>query len=288
MDAVVHFTEVLNKTSLASARVARFIATELGLEIIDNANKADKYETLIVVNSPFAFCTWRETAKELIEKADRYIWVQNDYAIDNPLKRKPDEIWSIIVKEGTKYINWNSLMFKPNPKPLKKKYVDGLLYYGAYRKGRIKYFEKYLKDKPYNVYILSSKNGARQFFKLLRNKAKYFPPISDPTLLEIFAATIYLEDEISHTMNMSPANRFYECLSSGIAMGIDPAAAHTLTKEGVKNVDKYLINDEKDVLNLIENYKNIAAEQYKLWAKDYRAELKQRLHELWQEHKGKD
>jgi len=281
MDAVVHFTGVTNKTILASARITRFIASELGLEIIDNANKADKYETLIVVNSPFAFCTWRETAKELIEKAERIIWVQNDYDIKNPFKRKPDEIWSTVEQKGAKYINWNVLTFNPNPNKIEKKYPGELFYYGAYRKGRVGDFVKYLKDKPYKVCISSSGKGVKEFNKLLRKKARYFPPMLDPALLGLFSATIYMEDEASHSVYMSPANRFYECLSNNVAMGIDPEAAHTLTKAGMESVDEFIVRDDKDVIHLLKHAEDIAARQFMLWAKDYRTELRQRLHELW-------
>lgn len=282
MDAVVHFTEVTSKSILASARITRFISSELGLEIMDvPTTKADKYGTLIVVNSPFAFCSWRETAKELIQKADRVIWVQNDYDIQNPTKRKPDEIWSTVEQPGAEYINWNCLTFSNEPPTGKKKFVDGIMYYGAYRKGRENDFTKYLKGKAYPVYISSSAKGAKNFFGLLKHDATYFPVFQNPQHIGIFGATIYMEDAASHKTYMSPANRFYECLSAGVAMGIDPEAAHTLIQAGMQDVDKFIVHNEQDVLNLITNHAEIAAQQYKLWAKDYRAELKERLRELW-------
>ena len=92
--------------------------------------------------------------------------------------------------------------------------------------------------------------------------------------IQRFPMTIYLEDEKTHTQFHSLANRFYECLSLGIAMGFDEACSQTLAKAGIlEEARPWLVSSPKDVARLLPQWASIRKEQRRLWAKDYRAEL---------------
>jgi hypothetical protein len=284
---VLTYTNSTGHTILAQVHITNFIVGMTGGNLIDSGIKPERYDILFVVAGIFRFCSYREQVLETIEKAGRVIYLENDYTIPIPFKRTPDEFWSTVVRDGAKYINWNSLTYIEGMQELKRQYADGLLYYGRWRDGRKEYLEKWLQKKPYKVYVSTSRKQMKKFKVLLKNSDIIFDKMTHSYQLSLFGCSIYMEDKSSHKTFMSPANRFYECLSHGIAMGIDENAAHTLIEAGMPNVEKYIVRTDADIENLILNSRDIAREQAQIWKRDYRAEIKIRFNELFKEAKEK-
>lgn len=151
---VVHLTKCAEKTTIASAKIAKFIAEEHDLPLVDGPGQFKKqYRNIIYVNSMGAFAH-ADLRKELAVQSrycDRLIYVQNDYNVhpisqvqkvvrdergwshDFPFTKgeiflwgtipeyitRPDEgFWRegrYITRPGDRYLNWNQLTYTPIP-----------------------------------------------------------------------------------------------------------------------------------------------------------------------------
>jgi len=102
--------------------------------------------------------------------------------------------------------------------------------------------------------------------------------------LSKFAATVYIEDEHIHTHYNSPANRFYECLSAGVAMFFDESTRNTMRTAFPEEGD-YLfpvVDCAEDVLEALPTYKQIVYEQRRLFGQDYLIELDKQTTRAWE------
>jgi hypothetical protein len=112
---VVHLTPVEGSMQ-ASARVARWLATAMGVPLIDDAVSLDFFlhcisghpddkpghrdVTVFFVNGPIAFCGFRdEMGKLLLPRVRRVVWVQQDYTITLP----PNQAYSRPTKAETPF-----------------------------------------------------------------------------------------------------------------------------------------------------------------------------------------
>ena len=137
--AVVHMTECKPHSTVASARVARFIKDTLGVTLIDTKDVArDRIascffpERLIIVNGPMAFCDFLEELAVFVRAAKKVVWVQQDYTImppaaisnaESPFRKAFAErnlrpvFWTTckdnVRTEYDRYINWNQLTYDP-------------------------------------------------------------------------------------------------------------------------------------------------------------------------------
>jgi hypothetical protein len=272
---VVHFIKCSEKSSVASAKIARFIAKLLGVplihEIDDFKDSAVFNKDLIFfVNSPFVYCDFRKDFYEMIKVPDqRRVWIQNDYALEI---RAPEPIfWTTIPDKFIKnpkdsYINWNQLSYIPQDVNLSR--TNGLMYYGAFRKGRLNYFEKYLKDCLYPCFISTTPKHAPKF-KEFNDKIiilKKFPSLIET--ISQYSASLYIEDNWSNKHFCSPANRFYECLSAGVAILFDKSCEQTMQIAGY-DVSKYVVDSKEELNMLLKFAPEVAREQVKLWRRDY-------------------
>ena len=103
--------------------------------------------------------------------------------------------------------------------------------------------------------------------------------------LSKFAATVYIEDQHIHTHYNSPANRFYECLSAGVAMFFDESTSNTM-KTAFPGKGDYLfpvVNSAEEVLEALPTYEQIAHEQRDLFKHDYLTELDDQTIVAWED-----
>ena len=274
--AVVHLTKCAAQTTIARARIAKYIATMFDLPLVDQPGLWQKqYKNIIYVNSMGAFAP-PELRLELAQQAracDKLIYVQNDYNVhpisqvqkvvrdergwshDFPFTTGDIYLWSTVpdycCKPGDRYINWNALTFNeavPNAL-LRGAQPAVLFYWGACRPRRLGAFRRLrlgvdsVKRGP--VIISCAGMVQRKFLEaagdcvLTHPQTPYTPdhvdfcrPFKDLGELAAYGATVYMEDEASHYVYTSPANRFYEALSVGLFMYVDEAAVHTLTQAG--------------------------------------------------------
>jgi hypothetical protein len=304
-DIVVHMTEVKPGTTLASTRIATFLCDTIksvgaAVDLVHTpesaklALKQGDIDNMFVVNGPTAFCPFREEIRKLTLVADEVIWVQNDYSCYPPSQMKralrkrwpelqarsrwqrPPVVWTTLpdrcLEPRDRYLNWNQLTYKKLECAANKKRTGGLFYYGAGRGGRMKYFETYFCTKLYPVCVSVSKRGAGAFTKLSPG-IEIVPPFLSMEELSRWQAVVYMEDEYSHRHFTSLANRFYECLSAGVAQFIDQNTLGTFKQARIDVDPKWIVRNAADVAALLPKARAIAAAQQKAWTRPYHNEL---------------
>jgi hypothetical protein len=265
-------------------RIAKFVAEQTNAPLIHDPGSANffkdtRFDVLFVKYGMLKFSNHREEALRIHERAYRVVNMENDYTfVPDKRFRKADETWSTVEKR-TRYVNWNVLTRWPPelwsvPWPMQEPTRPGVLYYGAHREGRQKYFKLYFGQPSLYPVTISTYRGRKAFEATCGNGLTFVGPMSDPAAPADWLMTIYAEDEASHSLYCSPANRFYECVQCGLAQAIDAKAVNTLLRAGVKNADKFAVCDQSDVLRLMLDWRKVRDAQRRLWHRDYMQELK--------------
>jgi len=180
--------------------------------------------------------------------------------------------WSWVSKyvyAPMNYASWKPLA----PRPFQRK---GLLYYGSARPGRMHIIGKYLCTQLYETW-LSCSPRARKKFAEEGILCKEVDKLTIPDELQNYQASLYIEDEAHYAWD--PGNRFFECLSAGIAIIFAKETLASIQRNGYR-VDDYVASCDEDVARLLLRSEEIRHEQRRLWARDYLAELYQRLDEV--------
>jgi hypothetical protein len=317
MDAIFNFTKPTDGSTVASNRIANFLAKELKLPLFwDGEVAKEKLDTLIIVNGAFAFCDCLPALGVAIEFAKRIIWVQQDYTIvppkaesnaNSPFRKAfrerraaglPDMDWWTTIKSNSAltprsdYVNWNSLTYTPLDDDLRKKWRSGarqdVFYYGAFRIGRASAFDRYFtKDCPVPITIYSTSKKFRERYEGAANgQIEFGEKIVDfaPTLCK-HGLGLYIEDDKSHVQFHSPANRFYEMLGAGLPMVFQPECRIMLKEAGIDVPDAHVASAPWDFPKLMRRRAEIGAQQRELWHANYRQQLTRRVRTLWAKYK---
>jgi hypothetical protein len=317
MNIVAHMTECKPHSTVASARVARFIAetlpdfrlvdtrekTNLVRGVLSMSQKALKH--LIIVNGPMAFCDFLPELAALVRVAENVVFVQQDYTIMPPSAESKAEspfrkvfadrklrphFWTTVkdnVRElGDHYVNWNQLTYDLH-KPADLVATPTLMYYGAYREKREQDFQFYFQDAPYNVHISTTPIRGKKFLKL-DSRIKIVPPWVGLGDLPRCRASLYIEDRKSHEEFHSPANRFYELLSAGIPILFDVRTTKQLAIAGINPKPNWVVKSKADVFRILTTSgecEAIRCGQRELWCRDYVSELRNYILEIWENYK---
>jgi hypothetical protein len=285
--AIYSFVAISDKSMVASVKVARFIRDELQLELTHDARVLAKdLDVLIIVNGAYAFAKHLQELHDAILGAKRIVWVQQDYSIVPPInngqaqspfrrafvERKEQgkshlDFWTTCLKESTTtplsaLINWNCLSM------LKKPLIsfashDDIGYYGSYRVGRRKAFDRFFKN-PLSKIIISS--PSKKFQELYSSANIKHVGVQDDLLkwLSERGLGLYLEDQKSHREYHSPPNRFYEMLSAGLPMVFEEGAGPTLRRMGY-NPEAYTVSKSIDIMRCLDRSPVIGRDQYTHW-----------------------
>lgn len=306
-DLIVHMTKCVPTNTLVTMKTALWMSNLLGIPLKDEPETfMDKkqFRIIYVFNGPTAFCPFREEIEELALRCKVMVWIQNDYTCYPPsqLKRsirkmgwcedskwtRPPIVWTTcpfrIEYPLDRYVNWNSMTFSKYPFNDEPR-TPGILYYGAHREGRIDSFRKYFEGATYPITV-SSSSRAKRHFKEYNDRIAIIPPMKNQ-IEEIskYRMTIYMEDKFSHKKFTSPANRFYECLSAGIAQVFDENSVLTMEEAGF-DVHNYVCKTQKDVKRYLKNWKDIALSQRENWGRtNYRKRLANRVEKCHEELK---
>jgi hypothetical protein len=179
------------------------------------------------------------------------------------------------------HLNWNVLTWNyPRPwlpaLPLRaashEAYANqALMYYGAYRVGRIDAFNKYLKYAPYRVGIGTNPRNANKFRELDAFDMLKFRTYHEAALRDYAAATLYIEDEFSRSNFCSLANRFYESLQAGVLVLIAEESRDTFREAGYpyKQIDNYVVGSQTDITAKLAVAHRLTALQRKHWYEDF-------------------
>jgi hypothetical protein len=274
MVKVVHMSKITPGSIMASCRIAEWIKSQTDGVLIDNEDSCSAHSggTVILVNSPTAFCDWIDEVVRLALSAERLIWVMNDYTLYPPtqlrdaLGMRKMELFTTVPMLSTrlsqrwtyrnlpdvgKYVNWNLLTY--NPQPRVERVNKGLVYWGAFRVDRVEQFKRYLATDRYPVTISTSLRAAKKFQELCPNAEVYGPAKDLYGFVGSYESTIYIEDEDSNTMYCSPANRFYEAVSYNLPLFVDRDAVNTLKTAGFK--PELVVDSDKDIEQLLPNLK---------------------------------
>jgi hypothetical protein len=274
-NVVVNFTKCSAKSTIASNRIAGFIAEQLGAPLIDTKAAAQHYLAVdggkstnaFFVNGMFQFCDFRDEAVQIAANAKRMYWCANDYAIQMPgkLKRLPHVRLATFDNFNDHpahlYINWNQLTHGPTAKNPKEK-KPGLIYWGAFREGRLPSFRRYIGGAvgKYPVTISTTPKN-REKFSALNGNVEFFEGFLDPQVDPgRWQATLYIEDKESHENYHSPANRFYEALAAGTLILFCKSVVRTFNRAGI-DIAPWLVGSADDVANALASHKELLAAQ---------------------------
>lgn len=312
MNIVAHMTKCSANSTVASARVARFLVHTLGdyteISLVDDSASAEdavmingSIEHLFIVNGPMAFCDFLPALADLVRRARRVVWVQQDYTLFPPSPNSKAEspfrkvfadlalrpiYWTTVRKNlltpYDQYVNWNQLTYDPQPlRDLPREPV--LMYYGAYREKREPMFKKYLADAPYPVHVSTTTLRGKKF-KALDDNIRIVPPFSDLGSVPMGMATLYIEDPLSSREFHSPANRFYEMLSAGLPLFFDQSSLAMLAQAGIHPKASWVVNSKEDLRRAMQcmNLYDMRREQRQLWHKDYVSQLRNEVLAAWE------
>jgi hypothetical protein len=307
---IVNAIKVEN-SRVACARIARHLSHLLGLLVLDRKETVAAYagktfHTVIVVNSPWQFCGFRDELTSLLQQAKRIIWCQNDYSLA-PTELAPLaallrsgrklSYWTTIPKlaetsarkyadEGTSaYVNWNLLHYHPlSPMRLAelrgRSHRHALLYYGALRPGREERFRYFFERLSYPL-VISSSARYRPRFAALAPRAEIAEMLDDPiAALAQHAATLYVEDDRALRLYCSPAGRFYEALSASTPQFIDERSVENLERDRVPIFEECVVSTPTGLSRKLHDRKllrRIESRQLREWRKNYAAQLKLQL-----------
>jgi hypothetical protein len=271
---VVIFGAYAEDSVVATNRIAKYIKDTViarghDCKFLDNKYKEfspdEKFDTLFIINGPTPFSKIRDGLQEMFRKylhETNFIWVGNDYSSDMMchamyrfIHQGNYRLWAAYENFRNEpqydYINWNQLTFVPGLDNAPREKIEGIFYYGAWRKSRVNYFETYFKTDLYPVYISPTTPAVGKKFQELGENIKLtgrLSGISDKMVQQIgeYSTLLYMEDRSSHNRFCSPANRFYEYISSGSLVLFDSHCKKTFDQAGV-DIEPYIVNSPADV-----------------------------------------
>jgi hypothetical protein len=292
---VFSFLNITDGSVIPSVRIARMVADELGLPLVDSRTmNDDAVDVLFIVNGAYAFCSCLETLGTAIERAQRVVWIQNDYTIippkkvgsaESPFRKafrnrfdqgKPDtDFWSTCedfakLTSGSCLINWNCLTVDTaKPATIKKRRAEAnaqLLYYGSFRADRKKHFDRYFTDPRVEVVISSPSRKFRDSYVNARVMHADKITIDFFDYIGHFGMGLYLEDRRSHREFHSPPNRFYEMLSAGLPILFQPECGTMLRRAGY-DPSPYQAGAPLEVERMMKKREDIGEAQRAAWLK---------------------
>jgi hypothetical protein len=280
----------------AHAKIARYLSDLYDIPCLYGEDVANHIpDLLLLVAGAFAFCSVLPAVAVAVERAKRIVWVQNDYTIVPPkpisaaqspfraafrrrreLGRASIDYWTTIgdnarVTPRSAYVNWNLLAWNPPSAPTPGRRSRTLLYYGAYRAGRVPYFDRYFLHPVVHTVV----SGKNQRFSRYNHEAEWVPPFEDlNAALRAHGLGLYLEDKTSHTHYHSPSTRFYEMLGASLPMVFQPEAEKMMREYGY-DIHEYVIHEPaKDLPRMMRARDIIAERQHDAWMADFPKILK--------------
>jgi hypothetical protein len=198
---------------------------------------------------------------------------QYDMICNNPRSGYRDWILKKKVNEKTLNdwinnwytVNLNTLVFDEN-KYLETKdnqLKDEILYYGTFRKNRIKDMKDYnnvsyrLSSNRRNHLKYQSAGITAKFIEKLvwdGSKCDLFEPVG--LRLKDFMLSIYFEDEHTHENYAFMANRFYECLMHNTLMVYDYRCQRTIDLSGYNIHPRQIVKNGDELLELYSELKS--------------------------------
>lgn len=141
--------------------------------------------------------------------------------------------------------NYNALVASPMRRPRAKQ--RDCIYYGRYRPGRAVYFRKYL-NSPHVELSTSSRNVKNYHREGVRarmlDKMSWAP---ERETLQLYRASLYIEDELTHRIYNHPASRWYEGLMCRTPCVVDRSCARTMQIARIEIPEELWLDGAEDV-----------------------------------------
>lgn len=287
---------IINNTPLheggitPSHHIIRFLKEYFGdrAEIYEEGETVIRpYKYVLIYAGPYGFCSYLDDAAALVDLAENIIGIQNDYTfvlpktrcdtVESPFRKAFGErqhtldYWTncpfFIRTSKSYYVNWNVLTYEPiEPvEPTK----DKLVYWGSFRKGRIKSFLRYFNDPSIYPMVIACSSRVHDKYWALNKKIPCRYPVDIPHGLQTYSCTLYIEDETTHDMFHSLANRFYEAVAAGVPMFVDYQCLDTFEQSGVLVKKEWVVKDAADIASKWHLIPQMRKEQIDLWRRDY-------------------
>ena len=259
---IVEVSPVSNNTSIAHVRNSLYLKKQTGFDICWNDETIlsalrKQYDVLVFsYSSKFAP---HDLMARLIEnnKTAKLFWMINEYNGSVPKCLRDAGNISVIANfdkiPGRDYgyacewlnVDLNTWIIPRDEQTINDKKYSAV-FYGTWRPGRAKYMKKYLQD---GVYCSSSAKN-HKFFRDAGCKPKFIEKLSwqqRKESLSLFNASLYIEDEFTHSHYNRMSNRFYEALYCNSVPAFDQSCAGTVRKSGYPIPDDWFIDDAKQL-----------------------------------------
>lgn len=261
-----------NVTSL-HVRNSKILQAAFNCILIDSSgidkSLCKKYKAIIFVHSsPYTNVRAFDDLMSLNKDTEIY-YILNDYYLG-----EPPIVWFACKEHNIKYnvianhamettakvvlkyvknwqvVNLNSLIYqdiKPSTSNILSELIDfnkekyNIVYYGAYRPNRLKYFQKYF---DYRMIVSTSKKNQEKFLPI-SNKCMYIDRlnwIDNKNTLFDFKSSLYIEDEYTNNNYSCFANRFYEALSYNLPCFFDSSCMNTIKLSNYPINNWYVVN----------------------------------------------
>jgi hypothetical protein len=222
----------------------------------------EQFDFIIFVSATFYFKYEKFLILMKNQKGCKIGWITNEFELFMQDFLKQYGVDFIIanfeewgVKKAhtyTKYLmtNLNALQARPR-NPMCQKTYD-ICYLGTYRKYRETYFKKYLiKDM-----ILSTSGKNIKKFQLLGCDCWLTDKFSwkeGEETLNLFKASLYIEDSKTHKLYNFLANRLYESLYCNCMVLFDKSCINTIKRSGYLIDDYFIIDSYYEINDKIKN-----------------------------------
>ena len=259
---IVETSKISTSTSIAHVRNAIELQKYLGgmfeCELVDLSTELDvtKQWDIILFSYATARADYSKVSKLIDNQTGAKIgWITNEFELfaNDFVKKNMTFMINNFDESGIKKAhrhdqllttNLNTLMARLPTEPVEKKY--DICYYGTYRKYRETYFRKYFRD---DMILSTSKKNWKNFIDIdgdcrVTEKFSWEP---NRETLNLFRASLYIEDTKTHDCFNYMANRFFEGLYCRTPLFFDRSCVNTIQKD-IYEIDDYFIVDDYDEL----------------------------------------
>lgn len=302
---------------VAGVRIARWLAQLTGGDLWggkDPVPENKRYKLALIITGPNLLLKDVEGYRRVVRDSERLVLISNDYSMDQPQRLDTNArgfgrqayperraaggphwrwqvwstVWSCVKKfeENGKLVNWNALTYEPLEESVRKELravaCPDVFYYGAFRKGRVSRFDRYMLHPPAKVVVSAPPAAAKKFMERypevavvpqIKNRGEFLPALAN------HAVGLYIEDEKSSVAYHSPANRLYEMLSAGQAILFQVSCQNMLQKAGF-DVSSWCGGPDQ-MPHFVRDAESIAEDQRRaLCAVDHRAALEAHTRQL--------
>ena len=257
-NVTVHIRNAMTLTAyLKQSHNCRLVSRE---EDIEDVN--EQFDYIIYISATFYFQCQRYVQLMDNQKNCKIGWLTNEFELfaNDFLRNRIDFIIANFEEWGVKsahkhnkflMTNLNALSVRMPFPPTEKKY--DVCYYGTYRKYRIPYFKKYFVE---DMVLSTSSKNIKKFQILGCNcwlvDGTFSWAVGEETL-NLFRASLYIEDTKTHKLFNHLANRFFEGLYCNCAVFFDKSCRNSIKKDVFQIPETFIVDSYDELMDKVQN-----------------------------------